>query len=150
MSDLQSPSKSMGAQGGRALADEIAKQIVAAVSPARSSAFMTPRSYRATNSVAVKLQGIHCGSDDACHAASENVRGACGICVARVCRIPGALLPDKTKKLCAGTADETPERTSAAARAHKRIRSSVRARPLMRLPLSEECGALAAARGHRG
>src|SRR5439155_25118534 len=47
MSDLQSPSKSMGAQTGRACADEIAKQIVAAASPARSSAFM-PTNYKAS------------------------------------------------------------------------------------------------------
>src|SRR5437588_790098 len=50
MSDLQSPSTSICAQTGSARADEIPKQIVAAASPARSSAFTTPCSYRTINS----------------------------------------------------------------------------------------------------
>src|SRR5205807_2583017 len=50
-SDLQSALKSIGAQTGRAWADEIAKQIAAEASPARNAFLMTtPRSQKVTKS----------------------------------------------------------------------------------------------------
>src|SRR5882762_1694148 len=72
MSDLQSPSKSMGAQGGRAWADEIAKQIAAEDSPERNALLMTtPRSQKVTKSYgfaaeteSLRRQGKTCGRSD--------------------------------------------------------------------------------------
>src|SRR5882762_7681625 len=57
MSDLQSPSKSVGAQTGRAWADEIAKHIVAEASPARNALLITV----GDGAIEGTLSGSRCG-----------------------------------------------------------------------------------------